>query len=137
MGTFFTSIPIRIANGHTTSCGCRISSSRENLIEKVLQENSVEYIKQYSFSDCKYKGKLYFDFALFRDGELFCLIEYDGEQHFRPVDHFGGEDSFKNTRLRDTIKDNYCINNNIKLYRLMYSLTDDEVISNIVNIIYP
>jgi len=36
-----------------------------------------------------------FDFAIFKNGKLVCLIEFDGEQHYRPIDFLGGEDKFK------------------------------------------
>ena len=74
----FEALPIKIYMNHTTSCGCRRSSSGERIIESILKENNVEYKKQYSFDDCKYKNKLKFDFAVLKNDELLFLIEYDG-----------------------------------------------------------
>ena len=63
-----------------------------------------------------------FDFYI---PDLNICIEYDGEQHFEPVD-FGGkgkeyaEKRFKAQQKRDNIKTEYCKNNNIKLIRIPY-----------------
>ena len=37
-----------------------------------------------------------FDCAIFKDNELFCLIEYDGQQHFEAVDFLAEKRLFKN-----------------------------------------
>lgn len=63
-----------------------------------------------------------------------CLIEYDGEQHYKPVEFFGGEEGFKNAQYRDKIKNDYCENNNINLIRLPYFLSNDEIKDIIINI---
>ena len=48
------------------------------------------------------------------------LIEYDGRQHFEISEYFGGYEGFINTKIRDTIKNIYCRNNNIDLLRIPY-----------------
>ena len=47
-------------------------------------------------------------------------IEYDGEQHFRPIEFFGGIESFKNLILKDELKNLYCQENNLSLLRISY-----------------
>ena len=59
-----------------------------------------------------------FDFYLFKYN---ILIEYQGEQHYKPRKKFGGEEGFKNTVIRDNIKKQYCKNNNIKLIEIPYT----------------
>lgn len=59
-----------------------------------------------------------------------------GEQHFRPVDYFGGLEAFDKLKKRDVIKDNYCLKNNIKLIRIpfdKYDLIDDILKSEILD----
>ena len=63
-----------------------------------------------------------FDFYL---PDFNILIEYDGQQHFKPIDFAGkGEEwAIKNmleTQRRDNIKTQYCKDNNIKLIRIPY-----------------
>lgn len=135
----FKELPARVLNNHVRSCGCLISSSREKFIENILIENNIEYIPQYTFLNCKSKNNyvLRFDFGIIKNGKLFYLIEYDGEQHFHPVKHWGGEKGYINNLERDEIKNKYCKENNIKLLRLPYTLTENEIKDKITNIIYP
>ena len=57
-------------------------------------------------------------FFVFYLPQLNYCIEYDGEQHFRPVDYFGGEKTLSDIIFRDEIKNKYCINNKIYLLRI-------------------
>ena len=65
------------------------------------------------------------------------MIEYDGEQHYRPV-NFGNWDEEEMSRqfaLRqkyDLIKTEYCISNNINLLRIPYWEKEniDEIVKN-------
>lgn len=133
----FEMLPAKIANNHTTSCGCKIQSNGEQLIKNILDENDIKYIPQYKFENCKNKYVLKFDFAIFKDDEVFCLFEYDGLQHFKPIEFFGGEKGFQNTQERDKIKNDYCLENHIPLYRFKYDEDLNIIKNRIMNIIYP
>lgn len=126
-GNLFTALPAKINNGHITSCGCRIQSIGEEIIQDFLKERCIHFIPQYTFDDCKDTYVLRFDFALMYDNKLIGLIEYDGKQHFEPVEIFGGIDGFKQTQKRDKIKNEYCQTHNIPLLRLPYTLSTDEL----------
>lgn len=106
---------------------CNKKYKGEDYIADFLESNSIKYISQYRFNDCKFKKKLSFDFYL---PDYNILIEYDGRQHYEVVDHFGGFDGFVDTKIRDTVKNIYCKDNNIKLIRIPYWEFD-----NIENII--
>lgn len=69
-----------LVNGHKASCGC-ICSIGENTIKKILQDNGINFIQEYKFSDLYSKsGKQYrFDFAVFENNNLLYLIEFDGK----------------------------------------------------------
>lgn len=99
-------------------------SKGEKKISDYLDINNVIHLPQYKFKNCKNKRPLPFDEAVFDDyGNLLFLIEYDGEQHYRPWNAFGkerGEKKFKIIQHHDSIKTNYCIANNIKLVRIPY-----------------
>lgn len=107
------------------SCGC-INSKGENKIRDALDELNIEYIyDEPYFEDLRgFKNhKLRFDFYL---PEHNCCIEYDGEQHQeskRPKTW----KSCKNLTEYDNIKNQYCLNHNIKLIRIPY--TDFEEIN--------
>ena len=58
--------------------------------------------------------------------ELNLAFEYDGKQHFESVNLFGGEKSLKKTIHLDSLKNELCINNNVKLIRIPYNVADIE-----------
>lgn len=125
----------QLLNYKTTSCGCVVKASRcETLIKNFLKEHEIQYIPQYKFDDCKNKRKLPFDFYLL---EYNTLIEYDGGQHYFPVERFGGEASFEQRKANDEIKTRYCQSHNINLIRLPYTLSDKEIKEQLLNIINP
>ena len=95
---------------------CNISKG-EKEIENILNKYNIQFISQYRFKDCKFKQYLPFDFYL---PQYNILIEFDGEQHYEIKDYFGGLDGFIDRVIRDTIKNEYCKKNNIKLIRIPY-----------------
>ena len=95
---------------------CSRSLGEEEIV-KFLNKIKINYIEQYKFNDCKFKDLLPFDFYL---PDYNCCIEYDGNQHFEVIEWFGGLDKFIDTKIRDTIKNEYCKKNNIKLIRIPY-----------------
>lgn len=111
------------------------ASKGEKRIEKYLINNNINYIKQYYFNDCRGKRKpLLFDFAIFdKNNKLIYCIEYDGEQHYKDVDVFGGKEAFVDTLYRDTTKSNYCKHHKIKLIRIPYWDYDniEKILSNL------
>lgn len=96
-------------------------------IKEYLDQFHIKYEKEYRFKDCVYQKQLPFDFAIFYPtGQLKCLIEYDGEQHYKFIKHWhGDEEGFKLQQLRDKIKTEYCKNHNIKLIRIPYTEYDN------------
>lgn len=137
-GKDFLALPARVLENHTTSCGCKIKSAKERFISSYLDSLNVNYETQKRFKDCKYHYTLPFDFAIYnQDNSLNCLIEYDGQQHSKPVELFGGNDGFHKTQIRDAIKNDYCRSNNIKLLRLDDTYTNKDIKEIITNTIYP
>jgi len=99
---------------------CLKRSKGEEIIEKWLNEHNFEFIKQFTFDDCKYKRKLPFDFKLECEDGTFILIEYDGEQHFKKCWYDKDEDLIIRKK-RDKIKTDYCNNHsNIELLRISF-----------------
>ena len=63
-------------------------------------------------------GILRYDFAIFKNDKLCCLIEYDGEQHYHES-NWERSKLFR-TQASDAEKNNYAIINNIPLVRIPY-----------------
>lgn len=96
---------------------CNKGSKGEEKISSILENKNIKYLNQKSFEGCKYINKLSFDFYL---PEYNTCIEYDGKQHFESIEYFGGELSLEKQKIKDSIKDSFCLNNNIKLIRIPY-----------------
>jgi len=52
--------------------------------------------------------------------KLNIAFEYQGIQHFEPIDYWGGEKSLEEVQKRDKIKKELCAKNNIKLIYVYY-----------------
>lgn len=113
--------------GLTLSCGCLTRSVGEENIERILKENNIYFKAEYVFLDLKSArdGYLRYDFAILDKSSIpIRLIEFDGEQHIRPSEHFGGENRFKIQQENDTLKNQYALSHNIPLVRIPYSKRD-------------
>lgn len=115
---------------HLKGSGCQNckNSLGENKIFNFLIKNNVDFIQQKRFADCKYKYTLPFDFYL---PKYNLCIEYDGKQHFKPIKKFGGEQEFKERKIKDKIKTEYCKKNNIKLLRIKYNENIEEKLNSL------
>jgi hypothetical protein len=58
---------------------------------------------------------------------LTTILEFDGIQHFVPCEIFGGEEEFKKVKIRDSIKNDWCFVNGIKLIRFNYNQKFNEI----------
>lgn len=99
-------------------------SKGELLISNILNEMQINFKPQYIFEGLKtdMNGTPIFDFAVFDEiNNIKCIIEYDGEQHFKPAKKWGGEKKFKRQKEIDKFKTNYCNTNNIKIIRIPYT----------------
>ena len=105
------------------SCGCDTKSYGELFIREQLQFYNYKFKEQYTFSDClsPKNRRLKFDFAVFKEDGLKCLIEVNGAQHYHPIGYFGGENRFKLQQELDNIKRDYCKKHNICLIEIPYT----------------
>ena len=124
---------------HIQGCGCPNcnESKGEKEIVKYLDKNEISYYRQHKFKDCKNIFQLPFDFYL---PKYRTAIEFDGKQHYQPVDHFGGLESYNRLKINDKIKNDYCEDNYINLIRIRYNQIDDInniLYENLKNLIKP
>lgn len=88
-------------------------SSYEEYIVNILIKENISLIREKTFKDLK-KGKFRFDIYL---PSMNILIEIDGEQHFNPI---YGRRALLKAQEHDRRKNQYCLANNISLYRIPY-----------------
>ena len=89
----------QIANYHLRGNGCpKCSESKgEKHIANILNIFNINYIREYKIFGYNYR----YDFYL---PEYNIYIEYHGEQHYKPVDVFGGIKGFRKNVRRDKTK---------------------------------
>lgn len=100
----------------------------EKKIKKYLDINNIKYEQQKTFEGCLNKKKLLFDFFI---PNLNTCIEFDGAQHFKVVDWFGGKEGYIKRKENDIIKNNFCEINKINLLRISYE--DINIIDKILS----
>ncbi|MDD3041292.1 hypothetical protein [Bacteroides sp.] len=127
-----------LRKGTTHSCGC-IKSLGEEKIDKILALSNIEYKKEVSFDGFyRIKGHPYrFDYAIYDNGKLSCLIEYQGEMHY--TDDANGwltEEKLCNIKEIDEIKREYCKLNNICLIEVPFTDYDKIDLKYIVGRIH-
>ena len=91
------------------------SSKGEETIIKLLKELQVKFIHDKSI--WKPFNNLRPDFFL---PDYNLVIEFDGIQHFEPIEIFGGQEGFTKRQQKDNEKNIYCENNNIDILRIPY-----------------
>lgn len=109
-------------------CICNSESKGELLVKSILKKINIDFIQEYMLIDSYFSQyKLYIDFYI-PSKNLF--IEYNGIQHYQPVDFGTGgnvEDIYNKQITRDSELKEYCDLHNIKLLEIKYTLNEDEV----------
>lgn len=114
-----------LRSGHTQSCGCDRSSKGEKKIASLLIENAIPFSTQKRFEEL---GALSFDFYV----NNHYLIEYDGETHYQYNLHgWHDEEQLKAQQMRDSRKNQWCLENNIPLIRIPYTHFKDLCIEDL------
>jgi hypothetical protein len=62
-------------------------------------------------------------------------IEYQGEQHFRPIDFFGGVEKFNQVKILDEKKKVLCKQNNCSLIEVKEDYIFENLILQIIELI--
>lgn len=103
---------------HHTRCPYCNNSKGETIIAKILNTLSINYEAQKTFNDLRDTQLLSYDFYI---PDQSILIEYQGIQHYQPIDYFGGEDRLKSQQKHDKLKLDYAKVNGYKLITVPYT----------------
>ena len=103
-------------NNHLNNQGCpKCNSSKgEIAIREALKENNILFEEQKRFKELI---KFPFDFYLPKKN---LLIEYNGIQHYKAIDFFGGEKQLAKQKENDKLKKDFCKTNNLNLLTISY-----------------
>ena len=113
--------PANLLNKSAGCSNCSISNGEKTLLN-TLQKLHIHFIPQYQINDGIHKRPLRFDAFDFKNN---IAYEYNGEQHYYPVDFAGKGDEWANKQFvfsqeRDLAKINYCCHNNIQIVIIPY-----------------
>lgn len=113
-------------------------SKYEIKIHDYLTEHNIFFYEQTKLKAFdKYKNQnilLFCDFFVIHENQKF-VIEYDGIQHFQPVEAFGGEEEFKRRVQLDKVKNREILKRGYKLLRIRYDNKDwKKTINQFLNI---
>lgn len=113
-------------DAHLQGCGCPVCGQIHASVDRIadlLKERNIEFEREKMF---QWLGAQRLDFYL---TEQNIAIEYQGEQHFKPVKYFGGEKRFIDRKERDDRKRKLCDENGVNiLYVSFYKNSPDSVI---------
>ena len=124
-GDFDRKVKTHFQGSGCPKCPAR-SSKGEITIKRWLEIKNIKYLPQYTFNNCRNRNILPFDFYL---PDYNTCIEYNGEQHYKPIDFFGGEKRVKKHLFTDNIKKEYCYNNDIPLIIIKYNENINEILN--------
>lgn len=116
------------------NCPNCAQSKGERFINKCLNVFNIDYNTQSILKfDNELRNNFRIDFIIQKDKTY--LIEYNGIQHYYPVEYFGGEEKFKEQQLRDQLLRDF-VKNHSDLYELLeidYRYNKHTIITKILN----
>ena len=113
-------------NSHISSkAGCQICSESkgEVAVALILKKYKLNHIREYKIKPYSYR----YDFYL---PEFNIFIEFNGIQHYNPVEIFGGIEGLESIKKNDEIKKQLVRDNQGKLIILTYSSLTDNLIED-------
>lgn len=140
-----------LKSGSSLSCGCLKSetlralaengvgtSHGELLVKRYLDALGVYYEPQRIFPDLRSASgyHLIYDFLVYKNGLPYLLIEYQGLQHYQPVDFFGGKKQFIIQTKNDNLKRKYALKSNLHLVEIPYTCDTYESIVCLLDVYF-
>ena len=117
-----------------TGCPMCHASNGEKLIRRYLDDNGLEWKHAMKFDDLKGVGgqQLSYDFAVYKNGSIVCLLEYQGSQHYYTKFN-NSEEELKKQQKHDHIKAKYAAQKNIPLITINYDLVTYKAVSKFLD----
>lgn len=129
-----------LRNGHRSFCqycNTERKSQGERKIRELLNNNNINYQTEKTFETCKFIDTNYharFDFYINNS----YLIEFDGEQHFKPtrfdtsISEEKAQENFVKIQKKDKYKNKWCKDNDIPLIRIPYTRLKDLCLEDLL-----
>lgn len=105
----------------TISCGCATRSSGEINTQNALIELGLQFNIETVIPEC-HKWSPFDIEVIDKNGKRLCFFECDGEQHFKYIPRFHeDEEDFYHQQEIDNIKNTWCLQNGVPLFRIPYT----------------
>lgn len=104
-------------------------SSGERTITDWFKQHNIQYSSQIIFENLRgiSDGLLRFDFGIKdKNNNFIYLIEFQGMQHYKSIEYFGGEKQFKIQQEHDNRKRQWCKEHSITLIEIPYNYNNLE-----------
>ena len=111
------------------SCGCIKVSKGQKIIENWLNKYNITYTKEETFNksqELRTNKYNYLRFDIYVPSNN-LIIEFDGIQHFYPIEFWGGMEALNKTIQHDKRKNEWAKNHNINLIRFNYKESKQEI----------
>lgn len=104
-----------ISNIHVVTNNEPECSSGEEFVKQYLKSKNILFTSEHYIREIRRR----YDFSL-EWNKLLLFIEFDGEQHFKPINQWKGKKGYLSRRKADIEKNEYCYKNKIPLLRIRF-----------------
>lgn len=121
--------------GISKSCGCVSQPYMEHYVQQYLDDNGFVYESQKMYDDLLGVGggKLSYDFLVYDNDRPCLFIECQGEQHYKPIKLFGGDEKFAVQQRHDELKRQYANTLGIPLLEIKYTYNTSAKVIDYLN----
>ena len=119
-----------------SGCPTCYESKGEKAVRQTLKMLGIRYEAQATFGVCKSKQVLPFDFSFtlcYAGAVHNFLVEYDGEQHYRAIDFYGGSNALHRTQRHDKIKTAFAEKHDFVLIRIPYTVPLENISTYLID----
>lgn len=128
-------------------CGLEKSTLNKNSTKSFIDKSNLKHLNKYDYSITDYKNARDFvDIICPKHGkfrQLAALVlkyKYGTKVHFtiifKEIERFGGKVKLDYHIKNDNIKNKFCIDNNIRLFRIKYNQNIDIEMTKIINYLW-
>lgn len=96
----------------------------EAIIKEILNEHGITFEFQKRFKDLLDSAYLSYDFFI---PSANTLVEFNGEQHYKPIEFFGGDEAFRKQIYHDKLKREYAKRKGFSLIEIPYTLNKESI----------
>ncbi len=91
-------------------------------------KNALPHLKVIHHGSPGWLGRQHFDIWI---PEINCAVEFQGQQHDKPINFFGGEEAFKKNKKRDLLKKKKASSNSVALIEVRQGYKIEDVLRTI------